>query len=94
MRRVSFGMGDDPIFLPLYYWCPTGGQPQYHLADAAAMDINQHGLCLRAEPTPIQYGEWRVRVKLTGDNINETWDTGVLLDRTSASMFPARRRWF
>jgi TIR domain len=83
-RREEIRMGDDPKILPLFYWIVQQDRQEREiiLADRRAMNVNVYGILLSVtQSEPLQYGQWEMLLRLTGDNVGEEWTMTMTLGR-------------
>jgi hypothetical protein len=79
-ERMSIRMGDDPKCLPLFYWDANILPCTYFLFDAKTMIVNPYGLLVSVKNSaPLQYGQWDLLLKLTGENVEEEWAMTIIL---------------
>ena len=79
-ERMSIRMGDDARCLPLLYWGSNTRPCVYFPFDAKALNVNAYGIMINVkEAVPLQYGQWDMLLKLTGDNVEEEWAMTITL---------------
>jgi len=78
-KQIQIYMGRAAC-LPLFFWFQTSQPFKYYQVDARKLIINHHGLLTGTKDFDLlRLGEWKIRIRLTGDNIDEQCDLTVNL---------------
>jgi hypothetical protein len=70
-RRIS--IGTSKFKTPLFYWVREQTTLEFRPLDADDTNINPYGILIMTyPPAPLLYGQWKITVTLSGDNVAET----------------------
>lgn len=78
-RQIPIYMGRAAC-LPLFFWFQASRPFKYYQLDARKLIINHHGLLTGTKDFDLLgLGEWTIRIRLSGDNIDEAFHLTVNL---------------